>query len=196
MPTLTKGAVQDMQLPADFEFGQDLLGGMGLNWLKSYQAVENKDVQISLFYRGTPNTAESVAGFRFLLSMQGVLFDVDKGDPDEQTRKRICSLETALGNAGNNQITNKASGISGPRFFLEKIHVINLNSKSVMAIQGYFHGYDGEVHNHYMGVFFDATPDDKTYCQIEEVVFQAPTWELFERYFPQFQKTLNSIRWT
>jgi hypothetical protein len=47
-----------------------------------------------------------------------------------------------------------------------------------------------------MGIFFDATPDDKQYCQIEEVVFQAPTWELFEKFFPQFQKTLNSIRWS
>jgi hypothetical protein len=196
MPTLTKGAVKDMQLPADFEFEQDLLGGMGLNWLKTYHAVQNNDVQISLFYRGTPNTAASVEGFRYLLKIEGVIFDVENGEPDEKTLKRIESIETALGNAGNNQITNTATGIAGPRFFLEKIQIITLSGKPIMAVQGYFHGYDGELHNHYFGVFFDATPQDTEYCQIEEVVFQAPSWDLFEKYFAQFQKTLNSIRWS
>ena len=125
----------------------------------------------------------------------GVIFDIAADTLDEKTTKRIRSLESALGNAGNNQITNSSSGVSGPRFYLEKIHVIDLSSKPVMAVQGYFHGFDGQVHNHYMGIFFDATPDDRDYCQIEEIVFQAPTWELFGKYFPQFQKTLNSIRW-
>ena len=196
MPTLTKGSVSDMQLPADFEFGQDLTGGIALNWLKSYHAVANRDVQISLFYRGTASPADSIVGFRKLLKTQGVVFDNANGDADSKTAQTIESLNAALGNAGNNQITNKAVGVTGPRFFLEKIHVILLNAKPVMAVQGYFHSYDGTIDNYYMGIFFDGSPEDEKYCRIEEVVFQAPSWALFEKYFPSFQKTLNTITWS
>lgn len=191
MLTLQEGAIAKIDMPSGFELMEETRGGMGMNWLRVYSPKQMEDVRISLFYRGAPELAEYARVFRSVLQTPAVLFDDLSGPNDEGAQARVRSIQSCLGNAGNNQITNPDNA----RFVLEKIQTINLCGRPVMAVQGYFYGPDGQTDNNYMGIFYDATPNDKEYCKIEEVVFEASNWDLFEKYFPEFQKTLNSIRW-
>lgn len=192
MLTLQEGAIAKIDLPQGFELMEETRGGMGMNWLRVYSPKGVSGLSISLFYRGAPELVDYARVFRGLLKNPSVIFDDQNGpNGDDTTIARVRSIQSCLGNAGNNQIANPENS----RFYLEKIQTINLCGRPVMAVQGYFFGPDGQPDNNYMGVFYDATPDDRELCRIEEIVFEASTWELFEKYFPEFQKTLNSIRW-
>lgn len=191
MLTLQEGVIQKIDMPSGFELNEETRGGMGMNWLRVYSPKGVDGVSISLFYRGAPELVEYARVFRSLLKNPAVVFDDSDGPKDEGAQARVRSIQSCLGNAGNNQITNPEHS----RFYLEKIQTIELCGRPVMAVQGYFFGPDGQVDNNYMGVFFDATPDDREACRIEEIVFEAANWDLFEQYFAEFQKTLNSVRW-
>lgn len=191
MLTLQEGAIAKIDMPSGFELKEETRGGMGMNWLRVYSPKQTEDVRISLYYRGAPELGEYAKAFRSLLKTPAVLFDDQSGPNDENAQARVRSIQSSLGNAGNNQFTNPDNA----RFVLEKIQTISLSGRPVMSVQGYFYGPDGQTDNNYFGIFYDATPNDKEYCAIEEVVFEASNWDLFEKYFSEFQKTLNSIRW-
>lgn len=193
-PTICQGAIQSMELPARFELSKSSLSGLGMSWLKSLRTAEDKDVEIAFFYRGSPCNAGAVETFRLLLKADiAVVFDYQ----DEVVNADVVNqLGTVLGNCKNNQISNRNIGNAGPRFYLEKIHVVRLNKRPVMSIQGYFHDPDGDIRNHLMGVFFDASPDDPAQCRIEELVFQAPNIDLFNKYMPDFLSALQTIHWS
>lgn len=196
MLTVTEGAIAKIDFPPDFELNNEFYGGMGLNWLRKYSPKNGEDVSMTLYYRGAPELAKYAETFRKLLKTPAVIFDDKNGPSDESAKEAVIQMQSCLGNAGNNQITNQREGLEGPRFFLEKIQTIQLCGRPVMAVQGYFYGPDGETDNQYMGVFFDATPTDPQTCRIEEVIFEAGNWDTFEKYFPQFQSALNTIRWS
>ena len=193
MLTLQEGAIAKIDLPPGFVLMEETRGGMAMNWLRRYSKNGN-DISISLFYRGAPELAQFASDFRSLLETETVVFDGQNGPSDEVAAGHVKNMRSVLGNAGNNQITNQDKE-NGPHFFLEKIQTIKLNGRPVLSVQGYFYGGDGEIDNYYMGIFFDATPGDATACKVEEIIFEAKSWELFEKNFGAFQASLNSIRW-
>lgn len=195
MLTAEEGVVSQIDLPSGFVLKEQLKGGMGQNWLRKYASQSDPGVVISLFYRGAPELADYAKEFRRALKSKSVIFDLENGPNDDDSKARVRAMQSCLGNAGNNQISNENKGLTGPRFFLEKIQTFALSGRSVMSVQGYFFGPDGEPDNNFLGIFIDADPENPRYCKIEEIIFESETWEAFEKYFPQFQASLNSIRW-
>lgn len=191
MLTLQEGAIAKIDMPPGFAQRDEVRGGMGMNWLRVHSPTQDDGVSISLFYRGAPELAEYAKTFRALLKSPAIIFDDQDGPNDEGALEKVRGMQSCLGNAGNNQFTNPDNA----RFALEKIQTITLSGRPVMAVQGFFYGPDGKPDNNYFGVFYDATPKDPEFCRIEEIVFEAVSWELFEKYFSAFQASLNSIRW-
>lgn len=194
MNTLSRGIIKEIALPENFDLSTEQSGGIGDSWLLSCKSRRYDNVEFALFYRGTPCAADGVVSFRKLLEAPKIVFN--SNDTTDGDAGLIHNLSRVLGNASNNQITNKITGKHGPKFFLECLEVTELNQKNVLYVTGYFHGPEGEVDYHYMGVFIDASPEDQKKCHIEEVLFQAPDMALFRKFMPDFSKSLQSISWS
>ncbi len=197
--TASCGAIAKLTLPEGFVLGEEVRGGMGNNWTVSYNPPDTEAVEIMLFYRGTPDRGVDPARFRGLLEKSPhELFDLSKQSDNmpPDTIETLVAIQDLLGNAGNNQITNTRDGLQGPRFQIEKVETMELNGRNVLGVRGFFHSYKGvsDLHNYYYGIFFDVAAN-KEWCQIEEIIYQGDTKELFERYWNDFFGSLSSISW-
>jgi hypothetical protein len=195
MLTLDKGAIKTLVLPENFVLAEEEYGGMGFNWRRQYVPKGETQIEITSFYRGRPAAEIDSEAFRTELAKpQHEIFTQGKTDPKD-AEASLSELWGALGNAGNNQITNEDTGISGPRFYLESARTLDVQGRRVLVVGGYFHGVDGDLHNWYCGIFIDGSPEEDC-SQIEELVFQADTKELYDKYFPEFWKALDTIEWS
>lgn len=195
------GSIKSMSLPDSFARGDSLHGGMGNNWSKSFYPREKRDqdeVTITAMFRGAPTRDPDARNFRKLLDEPaGVIYSQQQSQNSKSEQRAISivtSMAEALGNAGNNQLTNFEAGISGPRFNLQKMETMELNNKKVLAVSGYFHNSEMKAQTYYLGLFVDAKPQAKE-CTIEEFAFEATSKELFEKYLNGFQKSLATIEW-
>ncbi len=195
------GTIKSINLPDSFAKGEVLFGGMGQNWRKTFHPREKKDAQdvaITSMFRGCPTSEPDGITFRTLLRQPaGVIFSADRNAKIEmhpQAKNIINALTDALGNAGNNQLTNSETGFGGPRFYLQRMETLELNKKKVLAVYGVFHNSQMKPQNYYVGLFVDARPDKKE-CVVEELIFEAQTSELYEKYRGSFEKSLSTIEW-
>jgi len=194
------GVIKSIELPDSFTRGAVVLGGIGRNWRRIFHPRDKRDAQavsIISYFRGGPAPPADGKMLRKLLAKPcGLIYssEPESTNAHPQAPTLINALVDALGNAGNNQLTNPETGFGGPCFFLEKVETIELNKKNVLAVHGYFHDRELNAENFYTGVFVDASPNDAE-CLIEELVFEANTPRLYEKYYSSFQKALNTIRW-
>jgi hypothetical protein len=195
------GTIKSTNLPDAFTKGEVLFGGMGQNWRKNFHPREKKDardVAITSMFRGSPTLELDGKTFRSLLRQPaGVIFSADRKAQNKihpQAEEIVNALADALGNAGNNQLTNPQTGLGGPRFYLERMEILELNKKKVLAVHGFFHDSEMKPQNYFIGLFVDAKPDQRE-CIVEELIFEAQTRELYEKYCGGFEKSLTSIEW-
>ncbi len=195
------GTIKSINLPDSFAKGEVLFGGMGQNWRKTFHPREKKDAQdvaITSMFRGSPTLESDAITFRTLLRQPpGVIFSADENAESKmhpQAKHIVNALADALGNAGNNQLTNAETGFGGPRFYLQRMETLELNKKKVLAVYGVFHNSEMKPQNYYVGLFVDSRPDKKE-CVVEELVFEAQTRELYEKYRGSFEKSLTTIQW-
>jgi hypothetical protein len=195
------GTIKSINLPDSFAKGEVLYGGMGQNWRKTFHPREKKDtkdVAITSMFRGSPTLESDGITFRTLLRQPpGVIFSADENAESKmqpQAKQIVNALADALGNAGNNQLTNTETGFGGPRFYLQRMETLELNKRKVLAVYGVFHNSEMKAQNYYVGLFVDSKPDTKE-CVVEELVFEAQTRELYEKYRVSFEKSLTTIQW-
>lgn len=195
------GTIKSINLPDSFTKGEVLFGGMGQNWRKTFHPREKKDAQdvaITSMFRGSPTLDSDGKAFRTLLRQPPVLiFSADskaKNEIHPQAKKIVNALADAIGHAGNNQLTNPETGLGGPRFYLQRMETLELNKKRVLAVYGVFHDSEMKPQNYFVGLFVDAKPDKKE-CFVEELIFEAETRELYEKYHDSFEKSLTTIQW-
>lgn len=194
------GSIKYIELPDSFARGEVQMGGMGQNWRRIFQPRDKKDADdasIVAFYRGAPASAEDAAPFRHLLKQPpSLLFStISMGNGAQQHNfELIRELESILGQCGNNQIANIETGVQGPRFCLEKLETILVSGKNVLALSGFFHDMDLHPQAFLRGLFFDAQPES-TDCIVEELIFEAQTRILYDKYSPAFEKSLSTICW-
>lgn len=200
MPTLQAGIIKSITLPDSFAKGESLHGGRGTNWRKVFHPRNKRDtsdVSISAFFRGRAVIDDEAKAFRVLLRQPpGVVFSAQK-DTDcchPQAESIIKAMIDALGQAGNNQLTNQERGIFGPHFFLQRMETVELKKRKVMIVYGIFHDAEMNPLNHYVGLFVDADPNSSD-CRIEELVFEAFSNAQYEKCRPDFEKALKSIVW-
>jgi hypothetical protein len=204
MPTLSRGIVAELTLPEEFKLGREFEGGTGSSWLKSCHLNSNEAILISLFYRGTRIPARDAGTFRRVLETPAMFINNsdNDGDADETelsnqstAQQIVAGLGACLGNAYNNQIINNRNGNVGPRFYLNQMEVREVVGKNVLSVSGYFHDYGGMPESSYIGLFVDASPADNDYCQIQEIIFEAPDEWQFKKHLPTFLNCLGGIKW-
>lgn len=187
------GTIEKILLPPDFVAGKEEFGGRGMNWEKKFHPQNDQTVSIALYYRGMPVPSHYGEAFRGLTKRPPAVYFDEQGNNENQPDV-VISLGDALGNAGNNQLTNNRSGISGPRFHIQLLKTMSIVGKPVVYVVGLFHSFDMVVSNYYAGIFVDATPSDER-CRLEEIFIQAPTVELFEKYKDPFERAIATIQW-
>ena len=202
------GVIKELLLPPEFVQGEQEFGGKGNNWRMSYHPRKFKDTdtgaQIILYFRGKPPYKTAGDAFRvFLAQAPKVLFDISKDKNTKPITSILKNLGEALGPAANNQLLNREEpGLQGPLFLLQKVAVILVNKRKVMALTGIYHAssvppdaIEGHaMTSYYHGLLFDSALGSQPCC-IEELVMQAPTEALLEQYMPSFEKAVASIRW-
>lgn len=194
-----QGAIKGMELPSRFEKGEEELGGMGNNWTIPYHPPGRKDVELTFHYRGTPETGISATGCKLLLEKKPhfIFKRPEKAFKiRESVNNTLEALAPILGNAGDNQVTNTNTGMRGPRFNVDKVETIDVNGKTVIAVNGFFHSYKAldDLQTFYYGIFYDATPESID-AQIEEFFYQAETKKAFTEFWEDFYRALNTIVW-
>lgn len=194
MNTEKLGVIRTMHLPDDFVKGEERAGGMGNNWRKTFHPKDKSDVSITSLYRGSAAFAPSGRAFRALLAQPSALIYSPDNNSHPQAKTIISSIAPALGNVGDNQITNLETNERSPEFYLQRLETLELNQRRVLVIYGIFHDINKKPHNYYIGVFIDAEPKAKE-CRIEEVIFEAQTRELYEQYHGLFEDSIKTIEW-
>ena len=155
---------------------------------RSCHPVTTEDVEITFFRRRQEIAAQPMAALRETLA-RAVHRIADASE-------EVTSLSQAMGNAGDNQWTNKTHGSGGPPFRLVKAETIQLREKKVLLARGSFlEPTTRRAVNEYCGIFVDAVPDR---YMIEEVFLQVPSrygYFQFEQYLKIFTATISSIEW-
>lgn len=201
MPDYRFGVIKSIKLPDSFARGETLHGGMGQNWRRSFHPREKRDssqVSITSLFRGSPTECREASSFRKVLAQPPGLIFCSAEDSQHlchpEAHALIKEMAEALGNAGNNQLTNFEKGVGGPRFRLQRMEVLEISGRKVLAVYGVFHNSNMEPQAYYCGLFVDAAPG-KEDCAIEELVFEAQTKELYEKYRLGFEKAISTIQW-
>lgn len=200
------GAIKEMLLPPDFAEGEKQFGGTGLNWSLTYQpkqfSNDTKFARIISYYRGLPVSQRETTAFRTTLLTAPKVIWQEPSDTGA-VRMTLQELGDALGPAADNQLTNTLDGLQAPRFLIQSIETKLLVRKPVIAIKGLFHFHElkklDEIlghpqTSHYYGLLYDATPDQEQ-AQIQELMLSTSTKDLYDRYFPAFERSLLTIRW-
>jgi len=190
------GAIQHVGLPEGFSLCEDTVGKVALSHLRRYECAEHRGVEIDFFYRGNELSELDSKTLRQYLSQPNQVF-IEKRENELPSEKDIALMEEfyfIIGTPGNNQVSNQAEGSRGPRFHLEKLETITVSGKRCLAVTGWYHGPNKEVHNYFYGIYFDSKRSIKQ-CRLEEAYLHAPTHVLFEYYLPDFQETLKTIVW-
>jgi len=195
------GVIKSIKLPDSFARGAVLYGGMGQNWRRSFHPREKKDagdVAITSLFRGSATIGNDACTFRKVLAQPAGMIFSSSAESKHKCHPRaqllINEMADALGNAGNNQLTNLETGVGGPRFYLQRMETIELNGRKVLAVYGVFHNSQMQAQAYYCGLFVDSDPAAAD-CVIEELVFEAQTKELYDKYRAGFEKALSTIQW-
>ena len=195
MPTLITGAIKSMKMPDAFSEHSERVGGMGSdNWMHSYRIPKERYPEITCRYSGYPLFGAEVAAFRNILNQEaGVVFE--QANPQYCTKSnldQVRQVSSALGNSGDNQISNPEGG---PMFNLKKMEVREINGRSVLHVLGWFQDQELEPKVYLSCIFIDADPKSEQ-CRVEELYFQAFPLDLFDKYLSDFEQVLPTIKWT
>lgn len=198
MPTLTTGCITSLRVPEAFTVHDEEFGGYGgTNWSHKYRIWGKKYPEISSRYSGFPVPAYSAAAFRELLAKgPHIVFDTAQADYCQDEHKEVVSqVSPALGNSGDNQISNTNEGYDAALFKLERMEVVHLNARPVLQIRGHFHTLEMEPRVFLNCYFIDADPKAKD-CRVEELYMQAFPEDILKEHQADFQHVLDSINWS
>lgn len=179
-------------LPDNFVKLDEKYGGRGSKWDVTFGLSGSNEVKLGFYYRGKPLFEADAIIFRRLMSQaQGTLF-VDKGisSYSVQEKQLLEEMEYILDNAGENQVFNRCQG-ELPRFRLERLETVLIKNRPMLLMQGAYQSKNG-IDNVIYCLMFERDKNHKD-CNIEEVYLQARTKELFKKYFPDFEKSIESI---
>ncbi|MBX9671624.1 MAG: hypothetical protein K2X93_28805 [Candidatus Obscuribacterales bacterium] len=181
-----------VQMPQGFRFESEDYGGRGDNWLKRFTNPDTgDDVKLCQRFSGSPLSEVDAESFRsVLLQKPHVIFE--KSDShNEALLRTICY---ALGNVGDNQMTNSTPAPYGPTFELEKMAVEAVGDRNVIRVWGWFHGADMVPDHYFTGIFVDAQPESEECC-VEELYLEASSEELYNNHLPLFDAMIEKITW-
>ena len=144
-----------------------------------------------LYDRGAPVNEQSATAFKKLLSDNAHL---DKSK--ELLPTEIKNLSQILGSttAGDNQYSNpsKPPNPRSPAFHLLSAHLMPINGKTVLEVQGNFVSETGAKGKEFKGIF---VPTGKDGDRINEFFLQADNAIDAAKHQREYKQTLQSIKW-
>ena len=188
--------IKSLQLPPGWTENK-LGGGFAPRTMRAFSPPDNPRVKIVLLNRGLPVSEDAGKTFRKILQLSPkLIFDRNSANKLMPTEVQlICDLEEILGNAGDNQIVNPDTGISGPPFILDRLEVLVCNDRPALAVRGWFcNPGNGQRLNAFYGLFVDVNARDDA-CGVEQIFLEAPEETLYLQYLPAFEQCLHSIEW-
>lgn len=156
--------------------------------LASVHPAEHADVEISLFQKMQGVQTSEIQDFRDILNK-----------PEHkivESAEQLLLLSPILGNAGNNQWSNKTRGVGGPPFRFTSGETKRINSRTVLQIQGTFIQPESkESVNQHCGIFIDSGAERNL---VQEIYLQVPCrhgYFQFEQYMKIFTQVLATVIW-
>lgn len=190
-----KGSLRSLRLPQGWSEGKKVTGNSGYRLLRQFQCDAEPKVKVCLFYRGLPLSEESSTLFRRHLNGRPQVIFSESQPAQSNTVQTLTELREVLDNTANNQILNNEDGFHGPHFQLTLAEVAQIGGRNALSVRGWYHDPgDTTPISQYWGLFYDDKSEEKS-CPVQEIYFEAPNAELFEKYLPEFTEVLGSIRW-
>jgi len=181
------GSIKRFVLPDDWL--ADSEQNTGLMKLCCVHPRAHDDVEIAFFQKKQGILETAMQDFREILG-RGDHKIVEAGD-------ELVKLAPVMGNAGNNQWSNKNRGTRGPNFRFTMGEITHLQGRSVLKVKGSFIEPESKkAQNEYCGIFIDSGAETNL---IQEVYLQVPSqygYFQFERYLKAFSDALSTLVWT
>lgn len=180
------GAIKSITVPGDWLADGEI--NTGVLKMICLHPPAHIDVEITLFEKTQGVSESALRDFRKILAL-GEHKVVESGE-------ELLQLAPVMGNAGNNQWTNKERGARGPNFRFTQGEITNINGKCLLKVKGSFlEPLSKQVQNEYCGIFIDSGADNN---RIQEIYLQVPAsygYFQFERFVKTFTDTLSTVLW-
>jgi hypothetical protein len=180
------GCIKSVAFPSGWHADSEL--NTGVLKMLCVRPEPNSDIEITLFQKTQGVSAAAIQDFRAALN-QGEHKIVEGSN-------QLLKLSPVMGNAGNNQWTNKERGRNGPNFRFTSGEVVKIKGKPVLKIKGSFLEPESkQLQNEYCGIFIDAGTDNNL---VQEIYLQVPShhgYFQFEKHLKTFTDALSSLSW-
>ncbi|HEY9678046.1 MAG TPA: hypothetical protein V6C76_08545 [Drouetiella sp.] len=180
------GCIKRIEIPDEWIETPDQSTPLFQMWTFHPQSIE--EIEFCVFQRRQGVTLEDMQIFRATLN---------KGEHRiEESGAELLALTPILGNAGNNQWSNKAKGIDGPNFRFTRGDVKMLNGRPVLYVTGSFIDPESKKSlNEYRGIFVDTGSDSNDVQEIYLQVAASKGYFEFEKFAKAYEKALATINW-
>lgn len=180
------GAIKSIAFPSDWRADAEI--NTGILKIQCVHPPTHDDIEIALFQKNQGVSDAAIKDFREIL-LRSEHKIVESGDS-------LIKLAPVMGNAGNNQWTNKERGARGPNFRFTSGEVLSINGKRVLKIKGSFLDPESKkLQNEYCGIFVDSNDETN---KVQEVYLQVPSqygYFQFERHMKAFNDALETVAW-
>lgn len=143
--------------------------------MRTLRPVEESDLRISLFTRGTPVSLQCTSQLRRLtIAGAHTVFEQAEGAiVTAKQKEQIAGLTEILGTAADNQILNPSNGWQMPCFELHKLSIAAVQDRHCLFVMGRYRDPDNdETTQLFCGYFFDWLLDS-VQSQIYEIFVEA-----------------------
>ncbi|MBZ0185619.1 MAG: hypothetical protein K8F91_05150 [Candidatus Obscuribacterales bacterium] len=149
------------------------------------------DASITSMEHNSPISDRAAQDFKRLLAD-----NIGNTKPKVLTLAEIRSLTEVLGSTtmGDNQYTNSNGYPSpnAPMFKLNNVHILNINGKAVLEVEGSYMDQDGKPSELYKGILSPSGKDGK---HINELFLAAPNRQEMVQQEGNYLKAKRSISW-
>jgi hypothetical protein len=161
-----RGQIQRMSLPAGWEDGPSISGGIGTRSFKEVHPAEFPDAKLCFYYRGLPASDEAGKKFREILDQPAHVLN----------RTEVDTIGEILRGKDDPKIFNPLM-----------IKTEDFNGKRVLSVNGRLNEKQEDLKE----ILVDAEGTGKV---VQEIYFQAPK-ELYTRYMKDAQEAMKTIEW-
>lgn len=188
---IDRGPIVDIDVPQGWRRREASFGSLGLSSSETFSPPGDNSTTLGIYHSGMRAGAEAARAFLSILKNKPADDGTQELTPDE-----IKSLSEIMGRyqAGDNQYTNSGR-YRAPAFELTKAYTMQVNGRTVLAVEGNFKGTGDDAGTasmrQYKGIFADS---DGTGTRIEQVFMSTAPGKMRE-HARAFNETLSSIKW-
>jgi hypothetical protein len=182
-----RGPIADITLPSGWTQGEQSYGAIGQSSNEVFSPAGDATTKLGIFYGGLPVGEDAARAFRDVLAQKPANDGAQPLSPDE-----IRSLSQVMGRyqAGDNQYTNSGQ-YRAPAFDMRNAITMQVNGRTVVAVEGSFRDARGNALRDFVGIFADS---DGSGQRVEQVFMSTAPGQMANR-SKDFIDTINSIVW-